>query len=257
MQPLKISAKNLGYTALADFCPRCYWVKLKTSHKLPWQTFPGIFSSIDSYTKHCVHHIIDAVNNTTITIPNIGIGSENAPPNKQIKVLRLPEWMELIGKIISYKTVPHWSKNTFYDPKSQITLHGAPDDLLILADGTLTIPDYKTQRWTDNQDKLFPLYAVQSNVYNILMTQDTKIDAKLFLVYMEPDTAKESACNNIIEGGFSMCFNAKVIPVETDKKLVRSALTITREIFEMDTPPDSRAGCKDCQALENVIELLK
>ena len=231
MQPLKISAKNLGYTALADFCPRCYWIKLKTSHKLPWQTFPGIFSSIDSFTKHCIHYMID-----------------NSPS---------PPWMMEIGNVAKYQAVPHWSKNTFYDPKSQITLHGAPDDLLILADGTLAIPDYKTQRWTDNQDKLFSLYAVQSNVYNILMTQDTKIDAKLFLVYMEPDTAAASACNNIITNGFSMCFNAKVVPVEVDKGMVRRSLTLTREIAEMLQPPKSRENCKDCSSLENVINLLK
>lgn len=230
--PIKISAKNLGYTALADFCPRCYWIKLKTSHKLPWQTFPGIFSSIDAFTKHCIHYMVD-----------------NGPT---------PEWMMSgIGNVAKWKLVPHWSKNTFYDPKSQITLHGAPDDLLVLADGTLAIPDYKTQRWTDNQDKLFSLYAVQSNVYNILMTQDTKVDAKLFLVYMEPDTAAASACNNIITNGFSICFNAKVVPVEVDKGMVRRSLTLTREIYEMEKPPDSRAGCKDCLALENVIELLK
>jgi hypothetical protein len=169
-----------------------------------------------------------------------------------------PEWMMSgIGNVAKWKPVPHWSKNTFYDPKSQITLHGAPDDLLILADGTLAIPDYKTQRWTDNQDKLFSLYAVQSNVYNIIMTQDTKIDAKLFLVYMEPDTAADSARDNIIVNGFSMRFNAKVVPVEVDKGMVRRSLTLTREIYEMEKPPDSRSGCKDCLALENVIELLK
>jgi len=51
MENLKISAKNLGATALEDFCPRCYWIKLKMGNRLPFQSFPGIFSSIDSYTK--------------------------------------------------------------------------------------------------------------------------------------------------------------------------------------------------------------
>lgn len=231
METLRISAKNLGYTALADFCPRCFWIKLRTSHRLPWQTFPGIFSSIDSFTKHCIHYMID-----------------NGPT---------PPWMMEIGNVAKWNPVPHYSKNTFFDPKSNITLSGAPDDLLILADGTLVIPDYKTQRWTDNQDKLFSLYAVQSNVYNILMTQDTKVDAKLFLVYMEPDTAAASACNNIITNGFSMCFNAKVVPVEVDKGMVRRSLTLTREIAEMLKPPDSRSGCKDCDNLDKIMELLK
>ena len=231
MEPIKISAKNLGQVALADFCPRCYWIRLKMSHKLPWQSFPGIFSSIDSFTKHCIHYMID-----------------NGPT---------PDWMMEIGNVAKYRPVPHWSKNTYFDPKSQITLHGAPDDLLILTDNTLAIPDYKTQRWTDNQDKLYPLYAVQSNVYNVLMTQDTKVDAKLFLVYMEPDTAAASACNNIIKTGFSMCFNAKVVPVETDKKIVRNALTITRDIAEMPHAPSGRDGCKECEQLDKIIVMIK
>jgi len=70
MDQIKISAKNLGQTALEDFCPRCYWIKLKTNFKLPWQSFPGIFSSIDSYTKSCIHSIIDGVRDNPFAIPD-------------------------------------------------------------------------------------------------------------------------------------------------------------------------------------------
>jgi len=52
---LRISDKNLGALALPDFCPRCFWIKMKTGNKLPFQIFPGIFSSIDAYTKHVVY----------------------------------------------------------------------------------------------------------------------------------------------------------------------------------------------------------
>lgn len=62
MEQIKISAKNLGQVALEDFCPRCYWIKLKTSNKLPYQIFPGIFSSIDAYTKKCAHALIEKDN---------------------------------------------------------------------------------------------------------------------------------------------------------------------------------------------------
>ena len=36
MEQIKISAKNLGQVALEDFCPRCFWIKLKMANKLPW-----------------------------------------------------------------------------------------------------------------------------------------------------------------------------------------------------------------------------
>ena len=52
---LRISAKNLGELALPDFCPRCFWLKLKAHNRLPFQIFPGIFSSSDAYTKRVVH----------------------------------------------------------------------------------------------------------------------------------------------------------------------------------------------------------
>ena len=232
--PIKISAKNLGYTALADFCPRCYWIKLRTSHRLPWQTFPGIFSSIDSYTKHCIHHIIDGYKDNPYDSP-------------------LPRWMDEIGKINKYETVPHWSKNKYEDTKSNIILSGAPDDILIRADGSKVIPDWKTAKHTDTQDQLLPLYQVQLNVYAIL---NGDVNTDLCLVYMEPWTEKVAACDNITVTGFKMAFSAVVVPVVNDRSVVRRALQLTRDIYELEKPPDSRTGCKDCDNLDKIIGLL-
>jgi hypothetical protein len=33
---------------MKGFCPRCFWISRRA--RLPWQIFPGIFSSIDSYS---------------------------------------------------------------------------------------------------------------------------------------------------------------------------------------------------------------
>lgn len=242
LTPLRISAKNLGQTALADFCPRCYWIKIHTNFKLPWQSFPGIFSSIDSYTKSCVHHIIDSHNST-------GTGQIRSNGS----YYEYPDWMKQIGDVVGYETVPHWSKNKYHDEKSNITFQGSQDDIFILSDGTRCCPDYKTAKHTDAQDKLFPMYEIQSNVYGILMGDNPK----LFLVYMEPDTEKSSVCNNIIDQGFRMCFNAVVVPIENDKKKVRQALNVTREIYEMPNAPKGRDDCKDCEQLDKVMGLLK
>lgn len=54
MTDLRISAKALGELALPDFCLRCFWLKLH-ARRLPFQIFPGIFRSIDVYTKRVVH----------------------------------------------------------------------------------------------------------------------------------------------------------------------------------------------------------
>jgi hypothetical protein len=233
MEPIKISAKNIAATALEDFCPRCYWIKLHAP-KLPWQSFPGIFSSIDAYTKNCIHYIISK-------------RVEGRPDS-------LPAWMQKIGDVASYETVPHWSKNTYHDEKSNITLSGVPDDIFVLSDSSRAIIDWKTAKITNTQDKLLPLYNVQLNVYGILCgTKETK----LYLVYMEPQTDKSVIGNNIINNGFSMEFHAAVVKVENDRSLVRQALTITREIYEQPTPPNPMAGCKDCASLDGLINMIQ
>jgi len=35
----------------ARLLPRCFWLKMKLQNRLPFQIFPGVFSSIDGYTK--------------------------------------------------------------------------------------------------------------------------------------------------------------------------------------------------------------
>jgi len=237
MEPIKISAKNLGQTALEDFCPRCYWIKLRTGFKLPWQSFPGIFSSIDSYTKSCIHQIID-----------------NRYKDEESGTI--PDWMQKMGNITSYEKVPHWSKNTYHDEKTNITFQGAQDDILVCSDGSRIVPDYKTAKHTDTQDKLFPLYEVQENVYSILSEKDGQTPVKLFLVYMEPCTEPSYASDNIIDCGFRMCFSGVVVPVKRDRSIVRKALNTTREIADMPIAPKGRVGCKDCEQLDRVIGLL-
>jgi len=158
-----------------------------------------------------------------------------------------------IGEIVSYETIPHFSKNLFTDTKSNIILSGIPDDIWVRADSSKAIVDFKTAKKTQNQDVLYPMYEIQNNVYDVLFNYH----ADLYLIYMEPLTEKSAASCNIIDVGFNMGFNAVVVPVVNDRKVVRQALQITRDIFEMEMPPESRVGCKDCQMLENVIELLK
>ena len=47
-------------------------------------------------------------------------------------------------------------------------LTGVPDDIFIMADGRYFIWDYKTARFTDNQDALIGMYRVQLNGYALI-----------------------------------------------------------------------------------------
>lgn len=233
MDQIKISAKNLGVVGLEDFCPRCFWIKLKTSNKLPWQSFPGIFSSIDAYTKRAIHFIIDSMKDNPFMEP---------------------DWLKEMGSIIGYDPIKHWSKNLYEDKKSGITISGVPDDILVRQDGSKVIVDWKTSVYSKNQDALMPVYVVQINVYAILSgTSETD----LYLVYMEPQTAQEYVSGNTTGDGFKIGFGAKVIPVENNRSVVRNALSTTREIYEMQAPPSGRYGCKECESLDKIMEILK
>ena len=164
-----------------------------------------------------------------------------------------PSWMQKIGNVVGYSPVPHFSKSKFYDEKSGITLTGIPDDIWLLSDNTKVLPDFKTAIYSEAQDKLIPMYRIQNNVYSVLIDKT----AKLYLIYMEPDTKQETACSQITDTGFRMCFNATVVPVENDLKMVRNALVITREIAEMQAPPKGTESCKDCSSLDSLMGLLK
>ena len=46
-EPITIAAKNLGGLAMPGFCARCFWIHMH-AEGIPYQIFPGIFSSIDA-----------------------------------------------------------------------------------------------------------------------------------------------------------------------------------------------------------------
>src|SRR5579859_7729799 len=87
---LRISAKELGGLALPGFCPRCFW--LDRHFDLPFGgPFPGIFISLDSFTKKVVHASFDR--------------GEGAPP-----------WLASLGPFKSYVPPPSWRTFFIDDP---------------------------------------------------------------------------------------------------------------------------------------------
>lgn len=228
MKPLQISAKNLGAMAMPDFCPRCFWLKLHAK-KLPWQIFPGIFSTIDAYTKKIVHAWIDRKAGSDILKKH---------------------------KVTGYQKVPHWSKFKM-ETKYGITLSGAVDDIWT-CDGGIVVPDYKTAKYTANADKLLPIYKTQLNGY-AKIAEATGLGKVLAipLIYMEPQTDAEFvATNSHNDNDWDMTFFPKVLELEFDIESIDQLLEKARTLY--DGPiPDPAEGCKDCAALENIIGYCK
>lgn len=230
---LRISGKNLGQLALADFCPRCFWIRMKCGEKLPFQIFPGIFSSLDSYQKK--------VTNLHFT-----------------KHRFIPNWFDGFGKLGQPISVPHHSKFRIVDKKTNILLTGVPDEILRGTNGSLFIGDYKTARYTGNQDDLLPMYVTQLNSYAVIAERiGLGRVTGLGLIYYEPatDIGVSDIDSVTDDDGFSMRFVAKLLPIKLQPKSIPPLLRRVRNICDRPTAPAGREGCEDCERLEQLVEV--
>lgn len=233
---LSISAKNLGAVAMPDFCPRCFWIKLR-SKKLPFQIFPGIFSSIDSYSKHIVHGWFDKYQNA-------------------------PRWMQKLGPLKGYvdSKAYHHARYKFLDSVHGVWLGGSPDGVFVCADGSHIIVDYKTAKYTGAQDRLYPIYEAQLNAYALIGMRTGMFPnvSGLFLIYTEPLSGKEYAYNetNHTNDGFRLGFSANIHHVGLNVDMISGLLGKVKEIHDMEIPPNGRDGCEDCESVNHLTGMV-
>ncbi len=233
MSSLRISAKDLGQLALPNFCARCFWIKRRLSNKLPFQSFPGIFSSIDSYTKKVIHGQHDTTG-------------------------AFPEYLSSLGDLRSYVNPPHYTKFSRTDEKTGVTLWGTPDAIFMFADESYLIADYKTARITNTQDGMLPQYQVQLNAYAYIgETSNVTPVSKLALLYFEPETEESHAIEsgNRMEHGFKMGFGCKIKTVDLNRNQVLDLLESVRFFDTLPSSPLGREGCKDCENLARLLEV--
>ena len=232
MTQIRISAKELGVLALPNFCPRCFWIKMHCANKLPFQIFPGIFSSIDSYTKK---------------VTNIHYARHN----------QLPTWLGELGKLGKPVKVPHYSKFGVVDEGTDILLRGMPDEMLQKDDGSYFIIDYKTAKFTQAQDSLLPMYEVQLNAYAYIgKRQGFDPISGIALVYMEPQTdlTQDELDSKLWQDGFLMGFAGHVLPLKLEaEQKIPPLLKEARRIYDLESPPPGNQECHDCKLLDQLI----
>lgn len=234
MEEIRISGKDLGTLALPNFCPRCFWIQRRSLTGIPYQIFPGIFSSIDAYCKNAVQSWFD-------------------------RHQKPPLWLKPLGNIVSYHKPPHYTRFNFIDPETGIRLTGAPDAIFQLADGSLLIADYKTAKFTKTQDALFPVYDTQLNAYALIAERiKLGIVTRLALVYTEPLTDESVTNTDEVHSnfGFLMRFSANFWPVTVNTSKVLHLLRRARVIVSADEAPKGIQGCKDCKKIDELVELL-
>jgi len=230
---IKISAKSLGELALPSFCPRCFWLKLH-AQKLPFQIFPGIFSSIDSYSKKVTRAHFECHGD-------------------------LLRWFKEFGLEGEPVKVPHYRQFQVQEEKSGVLLSGSPDEILHLKDGSYAILDYKTSKFSKTQDSLYPMYETQLNAYAYIgLHNGFSPISQLVLVYYEPitDMTDQQIEQLIHEEGFDMIFLGNLRSVDLNVAMIEPMLGEVRRLFDQASPPQGREGCPDCQSLDQLVELL-
>jgi len=230
---IRISAKNLGELAMPNFCPRCFWLKLRLNNKLPFQIFPGIFSSIDSYTKNVIHAFFDMNG-------------------------KFPVWLTDLGELVAYQKPPHYSKFNIVNSESNVLLTGTPDGVFVRPDSSYLIADYKTAKYTGRQDALMPMYEVQLNAYAAIGEQRGFSPVSgLALIYMEPVTHSDAVVDSINQrdDGFAMGFTAYIHKVEVNSSPIPPLLARVREIYELPSAPMGCIGCNDCQIMQMIFQI--
>src|SRR5207244_5516578 len=103
IEHINMPARRLGLLNLDKFCHRCFWIRVKCEEKFPFVIpFPGIFSSIDGYSKRLIHAYFDS--------------------NR-----RLPSWFQLPGQPMAYVDGLHYKWFSYDHTETKITLRGTPD----------------------------------------------------------------------------------------------------------------------------------
>jgi len=218
---------------MPNFCPRCFWIRTHVD-KLPFQIFPGIFSSIDAYTKRMIHCHFDE--------------------NKCF-----PSWLDSLGSLVTYKNPPSYTKFRITDNEHGITLWGVPDGIYVKVDGSHIIVDYKTSRYTGTQDSLMPMYEVQLNAYAVIGEQcGYKPISELALIYFEPITDADAVINkvNYRNDGFAMGFRSNIHKIKLNQNIISRLLKRAKEIYDLDKPPERFKGCTNCNSLDALLNVM-
>lgn len=229
---LRISGKNLGSLALANACHRCFWIKQKAKN-IPFSGFPGIFSTFDSFNKNLVHSSFDS--------------KEHAPI-----------WLKSLGNFKKYINPPNHYHFRLLHKETGILITGSADGIFEREDYSFTIIDYKTAKFTGNQDSLIPMYEIQLNCYALIAESlGFSPVSTLAIIYFDPSFSFQNPQKWERDYGFDVGFSTHIIPVVLNFNKVNQLLQLAKEILTLSEPPAHNNCCKECQSLENLLILLK
>lgn len=225
----QISGKTLGDLAKPGACAYCFWLRAGIKAQFPHAVFPGIFSTIDSFTKNSVEDYFDREG-------------------------KAPEFLDPLGQISGYIKPPSHHQFRYSDPVTEIRLTGAADGIYKLVDGTIAIVDYKTAKFTDGQENMFPVYVAQLNAYAVIAAKlGYPRVSKLALIYMEPISNDPSGMARYCGStGLMMHLSPLIHPIELDLEMVPMLLAKAGRILGAEDRPLLNDQCCECQKLKEL-----
>lgn len=216
-----ISAKDLGWLKLPDFCPRCFWIERHIGK--PPAVFPGIFSTLDAVSKRSAHRSFLENN-------------------------KVPGWLPIADAVEVEEEETYFKLPVKF---GNWILVGKPDDIFRTKYDTYHIVDYKTAKFTARQDELLPLYEVQLNCYAYLASQyGFDPVTHLSLIYCQPDECLDN------DEEFKLGFKTFHLSIDLNLGIVQELLLKAREILNQAKPPSAAGNCKGlCLWVDKVITL--
>lgn len=148
---------------------------------------------------------------------------------------RSPRWFDSFGELGFPIAVPGWRKFQLVDRGTNIILTGVPDEILHRTERGIWIGDYKTARYTGNQDALAPMYEIQLNCYALIAAEIGLGSVYgLGLLYYEPITEINAAdsASLIEEDSFFLEFSPKLKSVKLDTSRISPLLRQVRNICD-------------------------
>ena len=223
---LAISPRNLGLTMLDTFCPLCFWTLIRMKFHPPFDHGGG---ALWVYMQQ---------------IQEAQIG------NHLQKNGCLPKEFSPFCSIKSRTDFPkHWSKFR-YEHKSGVLLYGVPDEIFTLADGSQCVIDHKTATNKGAEDSFLPIYRSQPIGYADIAENGLGLGevTKIGLFYWEIQRAEviDAPADHYEKGKVWVPFFPKPLEIDVDFEFLDPLLKTAKKLWESDTPPRGRGGCRDC-----------
>lgn len=241
MNTIKLTAKDLGLLKLKDFCPRCFWFRIKypieDAHTFR-SPMPGIVSTLDAYIKRTIFYYF-----------------------KQNKIL--PDWFQDALKEIRLIN-PTEIKDVLPSKRWKVKIEtyqltGTPDVLFQMEDGSFLIADYKTASFTSTQEELFPLYEAQLNAYKYLAEHEKLKVKALSLIYIEPIGYKENIdyLTKVNKEKLTLHFRCMVKVVKIwENREIEELVKEAGKILDSASPPEGNLECKYCRGFNKWLRNL-